>query len=147
MSGDSPHAHNDIIEYIDGGRSSPAPTTSKDPQPISTSVVQASVLVEPEKDCEESENSLSSPIFNNLTCDDSGESQDNDKTVPLDELDHNGKKKGKNNDRKLNGDADKLDGVWIPNNDPRKKPLEEDEENCAVNCLYYTMQCCECTIL
>lgn len=145
MSGDSPHAHNDIIDYIDGGRSSPAPTTSKDIQPISTSVVQASVLVEPEKDRED-ENSLCSPILNNPS-DDNRDNRDPDKTVALDELNYDGKKKDKNDRKKLNGEADKLDGVWIPSSDPRKKPLEEDEDNCVVNCLYYTMQCCECVIL
>lgn len=146
MSGDSPHAHNDIIDYIDGGRSSPAPTTSKDPQPLTTSVVQASVLVEPEKDHEEEENGLCSPILNNTSCDDNINNQDSDKTFPLDDLDHNGKKKDKNEKGKLNGEADKLDGVWM-SNDTRKKPLEEDDDNCVVNCLYYTMQCCECVII
>lgn len=143
MSGDSPHSHNDI-EYIDSGRSSPAPTTSKDPQ--ATSVVQASVLVEPEKNQDEDERALCSPILNNSTCDEKHNSQDLEKTVSLDDLDHNGKKKDKNEREKLNGDVDKLDGVWIPSNDARKKPLEEDE-NCMVNCLYYTMQCCECVII
>ncbi|KAI4472078.1 hypothetical protein MML48_1g19116 [Holotrichia oblita] len=54
---------------------------------------------------------------------------------------------GINRKKKIDG-SDMLDGQWIPPKDAAKKHANEEEEddNCAVKCLYYTMQCCECSI-
>lgn len=60
------------------------------------------------------------------------------------------KVEGKKNDddknydgKKMNG-TDALDGKWV--NPPLNMREEEDDDKC-VKCLYYTMQCCECTIV
>lgn len=29
----------------------------------------------------------------------------------------------------------------------KPEPIVEEEEGCGVKCLYYTMQCCECTLM
>ncbi|KAJ8985151.1 hypothetical protein NQ317_012803 [Molorchus minor] len=148
MSGDSPNSHqNDIFDFKEG-RTSPAPTTSKDIGIQSGEVVQASVLVEPTKEDESKD--LNSPILNNGANEDRS-SCEQDQTVQLDDLSYNGKGKGDKDDqerRKLNGEFDKLDGAWVPRNDIKKNnKTEDDDDNCTVKCLYYTMQCCECSIM
>lgn len=65
----------------------------------------------------------------------------------------------KNREKRSGGDRDRndgdksvkkdaLDGQWIPPKDAKEQYPEEEEEddNCTVKCLYYTMQCCECSI-
>ena len=43
--------------------------------------------------------------------------------------------------------GDKLDGQWVPSKDHKEQlPNDEEDDNCTVKCLYYTMQCCECSI-
>lgn len=32
-------------------------------------------------------------------------------------------------------------------NPPKPEPVIEDEDGCGIKCLYYTMQCCECTLM
>ncbi|CAH2000385.1 unnamed protein product [Acanthoscelides obtectus] len=89
MSGDSPNSHrNEIFDFREGsGRQSPGPTTSKDTAIApNAGVVQASVLVEPDKDKEEEEKALMcSPILNNPSPDGSY-NQEQDKTVRADEV-------------------------------------------------------------
>jgi hypothetical protein len=41
----------------------------------------------------------------------------------------------------ISHETDKIDGTW-PTEDERKP-----DDGCGIQCLYYTMQCCECTIL
>ncbi|KAJ8938575.1 hypothetical protein NQ314_011434 [Rhamnusium bicolor] len=122
MSGDSPNSHqNDIFDFKEG-RSSPLPTTSKDVAIQSGEVVQASVLVEPDKDKEDDSKGLNSPILNNSSNDEHCKS-DPDQTVQLDEMSYSGKRKGDKDDpekKKLNGDFDKLDGVWVPSQGTKK---------------------------
>lgn len=146
MSGDSPssHATETIFDFKEG-RHSPIPTTSKDP--TQHNFVTASVLVEkpPKKDEEKKQEAslLSVPIANNTSevIDDHG----NEEKLKLnDGGDHGCDDDGKGVENKLNGPADMLDGKWIPAQDVKN---DKEEEECAVKCLYYTMQCCECTIL
>lgn len=149
MSGDSPNTHQTDIFDFKEGRSSPAPTTSKDATVHGGEVVQASVLVEPDKDKDKEDESkdLNSPILNNSSQDERRQS-DAEQTVQVDELNFSGKDKDRREKRKLNGDLDKLDGVWVPSREPRKEvKSDDDDDNCTVKCLYYTMQCCECTIM
>lgn len=155
MSGDSPssHATETIFDFKEG-RHSPIPTTSKDP--TQQNFVTASVLVEPpppplppkkEKDEEKEQDGcpLNSPIANN-TSDVNDEHHGDEETLKLNDggggcgFDDN----KRDDEKKLNG-PDMLDGKWIPAQDAIKN--EKEEEECAVKCLYYTMQCCECTIL
>lgn len=72
---------------------------------------------------------------------------DPDKTVRLDEVSYSGNKDGKDGDEKkpLNGKLDQVDAV--PVSIQEKKPTEEEDEDCTVKCLYYTLQCCECVIV
>lgn len=138
MSGDSPSSHTNNIFDFKEGRVSPGPTTSKELACQSgSSVVTASVLVEPKKE-ESQEPLLCSPISNI-----SDELPTAEKTLKLDDA-PNPDDKSNPSDRKLNG-TDKLDGMWVA---PEKKVDKgEEEENCTVKCLYYTMQCCECTLM
>lgn len=48
-----------------------------------------------------------------------------------------------------NGAVDLIDGDPTKFNNLGAKKLEEDseDESCGVKCLYYTLQCCECTIM
>lgn len=41
----------------------------------------------------------------------------------------------------ISHETDKTDGMW-----PREEEWKPDD-SCGIQCLYYTMQCCECTIL
>ncbi|XP_018330685.1 uncharacterized protein LOC108740737 isoform X2 [Agrilus planipennis] len=44
-----------------------------------------------------------------------------------------------------NDNLNRLDGITIkPVN---KKEETEEDESCGIKCLYYTLQCCECTIM
>lgn len=142
MSGDSPssHAAETIFDFREG-RHSPVPTTSKDPIP-QQNIVTASVLVEPPKKEEEKEQEaclFNSPIANNTS--EVKDERDNEETMKLNDC--NAYDDKRDDPRKLNG-SDMLDGKWIPAQDAKS---EKDDEECAVKCLYYTMQCCECRIL
>lgn len=145
MSGDSPNMHRNEMFDFKEGRQSPTPTTSKD----GANAIQASIIVEPgtnKKEEEDESPSLVSPILNNAY--DESRKTDGDQTMRLDELSYSGKKDDdKDEKRMLNGELDKLDGVWVPSNNTRKKSIEEEDDDKCVNCLYYTMQCCECTII
>lgn len=141
MSGDSPssHAAETIFDFKDG-RHSPIPTTSKEPAPHN--IVTASVLVEPPKKEQEKEQEacpFNSPIANNTG--DVKNERNNEETLKLN--DSSGYDDKMEDAKKLNG-SDKLDGKWIPAQETKS---EKEDEECAVKCLYYTMQCCECRIL
>lgn len=136
MSGDSPTSHaNEAIFDFREGRSSPIPTTSKDPIPPH-SIVTASVLIEPKKADEEKQDSavLTSPV----------PKESKDEAIKEETLKLNDSSGCGNPPEKANG-SDKLDGSWIPAHD--EKAADKEDEECAVKCLYYTMQCCECTII
>lgn len=170
MSGDSPN-RDDFFEFPKDGRSSPTPTSSKDVGIQSgiagNTVAQASILVDPkeqkdkdkdDKDKDKEDDILNSPTSNNSSHDE----KDNDKTLPLedsfnpdkdrkDDKDRGDDKKDKNDkngDKKLNGD--RLDGVWVPT-DKKSNDIDfgndKDDNNCLVQCLYYSMQCCDCNII
>lgn len=142
MSGDSPSSHvTETIFDFKEGRHSPIPTTSKEPTPP-RNIVTASVLVEPPKKEEEKEQEscpFGSPVANNG--DDVKADRGDEEPPKLD--DSGGREDRKDELRKHNG-ADALDGKWVP---PLDAKSDKDDEECAVKCLYYTMQCCECTIL
>lgn len=146
MSGDSPssHATETIFDFKEG-RHSPIPTTSKE-QTNPHNFVTASVLVEqpPKKDEEKEQTDdaclLNSPILNNTGSNVHDDVGNEDKSLQLNDVGNCDEKK-----KKLNG-PDMFDGKWIPAPQQDVKNDKEEEE-CAVKCLYYTMQCCECTIL
>ncbi|XP_044270206.1 uncharacterized protein LOC123014941 isoform X2 [Tribolium madens] len=152
MSGDSPNAFtNENVFDFKEGRSSPAPTTSKDHN--QSGVVTASVLVEPQKEKEKSkdkdkeeedEPDFSSPTLNPEDKENRRRS-DADKTLELNDPKYDDDKGKKEEQNLLNGGLDRL-----PNPYARSKELgEEDSEDdtCIVNCIYYTMECCKCSIV
>ncbi|KAK4877709.1 hypothetical protein RN001_010215 [Aquatica leii] len=146
MSGDSPNSHTKDYYDFKEGRSTPPPTTSKDIAIQSSSgggeakaeILAASVILEP----------LKEPCSNHVGVIDSQSNHKNDdeiiaqedKPLKSEHLTDEGDQK------KLNGTIDKLDGNWVPTSDV-KKDEEDSDENCAVKCLYYTLQCCECSIM
>ncbi|XP_019870218.2 uncharacterized protein LOC109598740 isoform X2 [Aethina tumida] len=145
MSGDSPNAHRDQnFDFTKESRSSPLPTTSREHTLQSTAVPdaqKASVAVEPEKK-EGEPLDICCPTLNNDECEDKRRNSDASDKAKFDDRDRD--TPDKNEKRKLNG-GDKLDGVWVT---PKKKPEEvEEDDNCLVKCLYYTMQCCECNVM
>ncbi|RZC33518.1 hypothetical protein BDFB_013065 [Asbolus verrucosus] len=153
MSGDSPNAFtNENVFDFKEGRSSPAPTTSKDH--IYGNVVTASVLVEPQKEkgkdkdkeADEDHPDFSSPTFNGGADKENRRRSDADKTLELNDPKYNSEKGDKKEEQNLlNGGLDKL-----PNPYGRSKEYNEeesDEDSCIVNCIYYTMECCKCSIV
>lgn len=134
MSGDSPNAHtNNVFDYLEG-RSSPTPTTSKE----ANTLVAASVLVEPSKADEKERNSISLPGSK------AHDATDQSKLLKLEgktEIDGN-----KEPPKDVNGSNEKLNAKLVPPPNSVKGD-NDDDENCIVKCLYYTMQCCECTII
>ncbi|CAH1366806.1 unnamed protein product [Tenebrio molitor] len=152
MSGDSPNAFtNENVFDFKEGRSSPAPTTSKD---HNQSVVTASVLVEPqkekgkekEKEGDEDQPDFSSPILNPETNKENRRKSDADKTLEMNDDKYGDEGKDKKEDQNLlNGGLDRL-----PNPYARSKEYGEEEsedDTCVVNCIYYTMECCKCSIV
>ncbi|XP_023012019.1 uncharacterized protein [Leptinotarsa decemlineata] len=137
MSGDSPQSHrNDIILFV-------APTTSKEVAIQSTNVgntcfVQAAVPVEKDKEKDEEDKVLCPSILSNNSCDDSRNS-DPDKTVSMAELANSGKKR-KEKEKKYKFRMCKGGGKTKIKNHVKS-------EECTVACLYYMIQCCECTIV
>ncbi|KAF5295495.1 hypothetical protein FQR65_LT10483 [Abscondita terminalis] len=145
MSGDSPNSHaKDYFDFKEG-RSTPPPTTSKDVVVLNNSgeakaeILAASVILEP----------LKQPCNNQLGVTDGGQPNhknddeiiaQEDKPLKSENLTDEGDRK------KLNGTIDKLDGNWNPNSSTKKNE-DDSDENCAVKCLYYTLQCCECNIM
>lgn len=149
MSGDSPNAFtNENVFDFKEGRSSPAPTTSKD---NNQSVVTASVLVEPPKekeknkdrDKEDDEPDFSTPVLNPGDKDNRRKSNA-ERTLEFSDPNFDNDKSGKKEDQNLlNGGLDRL-----PNPYARKETGEEEEDDtCIVNCIYYTMECCKCSIV
>ncbi|KAG5862080.1 hypothetical protein JTB14_006801 [Gonioctena quinquepunctata] len=144
MSGDSTQSHrNDIMVFVDS-RASLASTTSKEVAIQSgsggnTCFVQAAVPVEKDKENEEEEKTLCSSVLENGSCDDSRNS-DPEKTIPVAELSDSGKKKGKGKEKRHKFQICSRRGKT-----KIKKPAVNDD--CTVACLYYLIQCCECTIL
>lgn len=159
MSGDSPNAHRNEVFDFKEGRSSPIATSSKDIGIQSGSsgggggAVTASVLVEPSKETtehnkEEEHVDLNSTTLNNSSeCDDML-SIDAEKTLKLDDSSNsNNSKNNKDEKKNLNGDYDKLDGVWNKNEQKKDDGINYDDDNCIVQCLYYSIQCCDCAIM
>lgn len=149
MSGDSPSAFtNENVFDFKEGRSSPGPTTSKE----NNQVVTASVLVEPPKEkLKDKEGEIDEPDFSDPTLNPVGDKRnkpksDDDKTLDLDDPHYDLAKK-ENNKEDQNLLYNGLDR--LPNPYARQKEFdEESEENkCMVNCVYYTMECCKCSIL
>lgn len=151
MSGDSPSAFtNENVFDFKEGRSSPGPTTSKE----HNQRVTASVLVEPPKEevkNKESETTdepdFSDPTLNKPVVDrQTKPKSDDDKTLDSNDPNYELSKKedSKEDQNLLSNGLDRL-----PNPYARQKDFdEESEENkCLVNCIYYTMECCKCTIL
>ncbi|CAG9771128.1 unnamed protein product [Ceutorhynchus assimilis] len=170
MSGDSPAHHNRTAEVFDyhpatstlalepkSGSGTAFATTSKDigvqskiGDKTDKSEVQASaVMVEPggDKDDEDKEH-FGSPTLNNS--DNKGEKDENgeEKTGKFNDAAHEGNGRDKKDEKfHKNGNLDKLDGVWVPNNDKQKADDDGEEDDCIVKCLYVTMTCCECSIM
>lgn len=148
MSGDSPNAftHEHVFDFKEGGRTSPVPTTSKDHQ--GTQGVTASVLVEPpQKDGEkkEDEPDFSSPTLNP----NSGEKRHSipDNTLELNEQKYEGDKREKEDENLLNNGGG-LGAKVHPKPPKQGNEVEErEDDSCIVNCIYYTMECCKCSIL
>lgn len=44
-------------------------------------------------------------------------------------------------------DEDKVDNQSVKKEDSTIQEKPEEETSCGIECLYFTMQCCECTIL
>jgi len=146
MSGDSP----DEPEYQYSGRSTPPPTTSylhhghshnKPPSPLvprnvnkedeKSDVIKEQEDKDKDKDKEMKDHDKddidSSTIRTSDKKDDKGRADDGSKDSD-----------DKNKEKLSNG----LDAKWHP---PPEAPPEE--RDCVVDCLYYTLQCCECTIM
>ena len=156
MSGDSPNAFtNENVFDFKEGRSSPAPTTSKDQN--TSGYVTASVLVEPQKEKgkdkdkdkeDEDRPDFSTPTLNPGADKEKRRPSDADKTLELN--DPRNEDSGKGGDKKeeqnlLNGGLDRL-----PNPYARSKAYDDEdseEDTCIVNCIYYTMECCKCSIV
>lgn len=156
MSGDSPNSHSKDFFDFKEGRSTPPPTTSKDIAIQSSSnipdgktdIVAASVLAEPLKEHGPGTNYVGviEGHSDHHKNDDEILSSE-DKPFKDDSRPEAGDKNDKRDSpKKINGTIDQLDGSWIPPADVKKDEDEEDD-NCTVKCLYYTLQCCECTIM
>lgn len=136
MSGDSTNPHKDYIDFQDS-RLSPTPTTSKDySAPNSTNVaVAASICTTPINKPETTELLDGTPKMKEGTA----AAQPNEEDIPDSTVCSS----------KPNGTLDRFDDQWKKNNTQSVPGMqkEENEDGCAVKCLYYTLQCCECTIL
>lgn len=145
MSGDSSNSHtNDIFDFKED-RVSPVPTTSKEIgiQGGST-VVTASVLIDAKLDEKPEEFIPHSPA--SIIGDVENDFASAERTLPINENSTCGEPDPDPVNNKQNG-LDKLDGQWIHPKDEKGTQQSQDEENCTVKCLYYTLQCCECTIM
>lgn len=151
MSGDSPNAHRNEVFDFKEGRSSPIATSSKDigVQSGNSGVVTASVLVEPHREEKEEDRvDLNSTTLNNTTETTDMLSIDAEKTMKLDDSSSGAVRKKSSDDAKnANGEYDKLDGVWNKNEPKKEDGISYDDDNCIVQCLYYSMQCCDCAIM
>lgn len=140
MSGDSPTTH-DLFDFPPEGRRTPPPTTSKDigSTEAKTDIVAASVMVEPPKGGD-----FVGVLDEDKTKDDEIlASEERSARIDGHQRDDGDRKEAT---KQLNGNKDKLDGNWVPVDDLKKED-EEYDDNCAVKCLYYTLQCCECTVM
>ncbi|KAF5292134.1 hypothetical protein FQA39_LY14089 [Lamprigera yunnana] len=143
MSGDTPNSHaKDYFDFKEG-RSTPPPTTSKDIAVQSCSsgdakadILTAAVILEPIKE----------PYNNYIEITDSKSNHSNEDEIITQEEKpfKNAHLADEENNERLNGIIDKLDGNWVPSSDLKK---EEYDDTCTVRCLYYTLQCCECSIM
>ncbi|KAB0795908.1 hypothetical protein PPYR_09969 [Photinus pyralis] len=141
MSGDSPN-------YLDfkEGRSTPPPTTSKEvlaqdahSGECKSDILAASVILEPLKNKE--------MCYIDVDNEPRASKKDDDIITP----DNNALKSDlKENCGKaeLNGLLDQTDASVVPSTNSEKKECDEENNNsCVVNCLYYSLQCCECNIM
>ncbi|XP_065161787.1 uncharacterized protein [Atheta coriaria] len=147
-SDSSPTADNKEFSYPAPGRSTPPPTTSyvsarQESQAIAIDQNIAKPIPEKEtddlkeKDAKEKEKDdvdMSAPDAN------PGYKPEERKD---DKRDFKEDKGGGGGDTKLNGGS-KLETAFMLPLDAKDDEVEE--ESCTVNCLYYTMQCCECVI-
>jgi len=152
MSGDSPNSHSKELFDFKEGRSTPPPTTSKDiavqsgssTADAKTDVVAASsVLAEPPKEHGPGTNYVGviDPHADHKHDDDIVATEEK----PLKSDDHPEAGDKRDVSKKINGMIDKVDGNLAPSSE--KKQEEEEDDSCAVKCLYYTLQCCECTVM
>lgn len=155
MSGDSPNSHGKEFFDFKEGRSTPPPTTSKDiavqsntaAAEVKSDTGAVSVLAEPLKEHGPATNCIGFLDARSDSRNDDDIVKTDDKCIKEDDRDrHEAGDKGDAPPHKLNGSVDMLDGQWIPPADLKKQD-EEQDDNCTVRCLYYTLQCCECTIM
>lgn len=136
MSGDSTNSPKDYIDFQDS-RLSLTPTTSKDyGAPNSTNVaVAASICTTPIDKPETTALLDCTPIMK----EGAPTAHPNEDDVPDSTVCSS----------KPNGTVNRFDGEWKKNNTQSVPGMEkeENEDGCAIKCLYYTLQCCECTIL
>lgn len=146
MSGDSP-AESDLLG-LGAGRSTPPPTTSYmaarneiEGAGDASTLLEQKEPKEKEKDTEEANNENErGPIG-------PGENPGykEDDVIMRDDSDRKDCDKGGGRGDKKMSNGDVLDGaIKLPLG---AKVEEEEDETCMVKCLYYTMQCCECTLL
>ncbi|KAK5642976.1 hypothetical protein RI129_009143 [Pyrocoelia pectoralis] len=145
MSGDSPNTHTkDYLDFKEG-RSTPPPTTSKDVvvqnnvgEECKPEILAASVILEPLKNKELCYIDVGDEHLPHKKNDDIITPED--KNVRSD-LKDEGDRKG------LNGMIDQIDGNLLPPPALEKEDSDAENNNCVVNCLYYSLQCCECNIM
>ncbi|KAI4472052.1 hypothetical protein MML48_1g08619 [Holotrichia oblita] len=144
-------------EEFNFGRSTPPPTTShvagnRQEHSIDIKTAAEPPKEEKEKDKdkdkdEKDEIDVHRPDANPGYNPDEIRKREEDEPKRRDKRDDNDRDNRDKPEKKIDG-SDMLDGQWIPPKDAAKKHANEEEEddNCAVKCLYYTMQCCECSI-
>lgn len=62
------------------------------------------------------------------------------------EVTHKSEKEGKDTEKF----EDKVDSVYLrrpPPHKARSAASTEEEEDCGIKCLYYTIQCCDCVLM
>ncbi|KAK9696121.1 hypothetical protein QE152_g32105 [Popillia japonica] len=149
MAGDdSPTEKRDEFQF---GRSTPPPTTSHIPAKPEQSI-DIKTAAEPPKEEKDKDKDEKDEIDVLRPDANPGYNPDEIRKREEDEPRRRDKRDGDKDDRgkpekKVDG-SDALDGQWIPpNKEAKKQPIDEEEDdNCTVKCLYYTMQCCECSI-
>ncbi|CAG9862703.1 unnamed protein product [Phyllotreta striolata] len=144
MSGDTPNSHkHELILFLEG-RTPVQPTTPVLPPASKDVAVQSdnnrtfcpySAAISTNERCrDEDDKGTCSPLITNSTFDDS-RSSDNDRIQSVDTSPSPPKTEGTRKKLKL---SKKHKG---------KYKITQDDEDWTVNCLYYTLQCCECTII
>lgn len=143
MSGDSPNPHkNELFVFLDG-RAPLQPLTpilspaSKDVavQSGSGGICLYSAAISIDERCrDDDDKGTCSPLISTRTYEDS-RSSDNDKTPPV--LDSLSPGKTKKDRRKMK----------LCKKEKGNYKVQDDDDEWTVNCLYYTLQCCDCSIM